>query len=419
MSRSYDYSDMYAPRLVMAGVDGDSLSSFMGSAMLPFADIIGDVSSFSYESVSRGMDKLILQVRNPDLKYKDDPRFRANQKYAIRFGYPMWFSNLKKVIVVRAQPVYPLGMPMIELTAYDTGRALALGSSPRNWANRKSSDIAKLVAQQFGMEFDIEDSRNARLQNRHRIQPASVTPYEYLDQLADQLGWDFYVEDNTLHFHPMRMNGAPSRLFTYYTSSTSILKSFSPDVKAAKAPRIGRAGPGGRHPATPATGPATPRAAANTAMWGINAETREGTKIPGPVTTPSAESDTRVRQINMAGLQTKIDMAAVTAAAELVGCPDVMARNLIEIQGVDQEYAGIWRVKTADHRIDPSGGYTTSLKLTRMGLNSSDNHRRHRNSPATTNQNGGAAPTPPALQINSEDRNTTKILRVTGAPATR
>lgn len=399
------YADMFGPRIIMQSVPPEN----------DLSDIIADIASLTYSAASRGMDKAVFLVRNEGLKYKDDPRFRANQKYQLRFGYSTWFSGIKKMIVVRSHPTYAMGMPMIELTAYDAGRALALGTTPRNWAGRTSSEIARATAALYGLEVDIEDSRDARGRNQHRIQPASMTPYEYLDALADRIGWDFYVDGGTLHFHSMRTNAAPSSVFRYYTDSRGILKSFSPDVKAAKAPRLSRAGAGGRHPAAPATSPSSPRSAAAGARWRVSTEINHGEKVPGAATAPTAETDTHVRALTMAALQTKIDMAAVTATAELVGCPSAMAREIIDIQGVDSEYAGLWRIKTADHRIDPQGGYSTTLKLHRLGLGTRGNNR-HRNSTAETNPHtNGAAPAVNALQLNTERVDARKITTRAGA----
>lgn len=222
-----NYTDMIAPRYIMESVpSGTQLD-----------DIISDTVSFQYHDASKGMDKVVIVVRNPYMKYINDPRLRNALRYKVKFGYPSKFSETRTIVVVRASTSYAVGMPVIELTGYDTGRDLAMGARPRNWGSRKSSDIAREIADLYGLRSNVEDSGDERGRHQHRTQPGNCTSFEYLDRLATALGWDFYIADDVLNFHPMEMNERPNHTFTYFRDSRSLLKSFTPEVKAAKAPK--------------------------------------------------------------------------------------------------------------------------------------------------------------------------------------
>jgi phage protein D len=378
------YRDMFAPRFILEAADGSDL-----------ADIIGDTVSMTYTDATKGMDKVVLAVRNPRLKYANDKRFEHGFRLKLKFGYPSNFSETRTVIVVQAAPSFPAGMPMIQLTAYDTGRDLAMGAKARNWGRVTSSYIAEQVASEFGLRADVESSDDERPQ--HRIQPANVTSYEYLARLAHALNWDFYVENDTLHFHNMKTNEAPSHTFKYFLDGGGILKDFTPSVKAAKPPATRHAGTNAAGTAAHSarTGPGDARSTRNPARREINTERVDARTVPASSreglthATPETHPETQARHAR--AQQTRLDMSAVEATAELVGQPRVRARQMIEIQVIEQRYTGLWRVKESTHKIDERGGYTTSLKLTRHGLNGGTGSRTAGNHTANQNHAGDGA----------------------------
>lgn len=404
--------DLFAPMFVLEsrtpGID--------------LADIADDIVALVYTDGSRRMDKCVFTLRNPDLKYTNDPRWTGGIKFALKWGYRNEVSALRLMVVTGAKPTFPQeGMPMISVTAYDLGRDMAHGARPRNWGTRSAADIARVVATEWGFDADIEDSGDRRRQAR--IQPANTTTYEFLRKLADDVGFDFFMDGNTLHFHREDTGAAPSHAFLYYRDGEGVLQSFEPEVRDARPPATAASGVNHNgtagHSAQTGTAATDPRTAASLAQMraadlrvsrellrgqasaarrveliqarvniqraisslrpaATPAETRARVTIQAngtyrvdhvPITHPTPETSPTVQARHASAAQTRIEMRAVRASAEFIGQPRLRARQVIQIDVVDQLYSGLWRVQEVSHRIDSQGGYRTTAKLVRNGLN--------------------------------------------------
>jgi phage protein D len=357
------YDDYFKPLVLLASMTpGVSLD-----------DVVDDLLSVSFENEMGALDKLTLVLRNPEHKYKNDRRFRFGIRFMFRFGYRGRLTARRVMVTRGVVPTYGTA-GTIELVAFDSGVDLSARTGPRNWGPLSSSDIARKVAVMFGLRADVDDSEDGR--KADRIQPAAVSFYEYLNTLADQIGFEFSVEDGVLIFKKMDM-GEPVGKYTYFGTPFTLLKGFRPDIDAAKPPatRHANTAASGRKAESSQTGASASdkRSAQNQGRFRINLSDLSTLLVPADatgeatreVTRPTAETAANARRVQVRAEQTKIEMAASSAAAELIGDPYVMARRVIDIQGVDYEYVGPWKVVKAVHSI--SDTYTTSVQLRRLG----------------------------------------------------
>lgn len=362
-------------------------------------DIVRDVISFEYVSPSRGMARVTLVVANPGLKYANDSRFKEGFRFKMRFGYPGMYSEEKKLVVVGAAPTFPNGLPVITLTGYDKGRVMVT-SRPKNWGRLSSSEIATKIASIYGLRSNVDQSKDWR--PRARVQPANVSSFEYLDRLAQEIGYDFWIEKDTLCFKILDFGQTPVGRFTYYKNGGSILKEFSPSVRQAAPPTTPRAntnheGTQESHATPTATGP---RPAQDLTRFRTDFETT-GTNseryraADGP-THATAETHPAAQRRQAAAEQLRLEMRANTATAEFVGWPLLMARKIIQIDVTEVRYSGLWRIEEATHSITSDGGYTTTVSLSRGGTNRRNRHEAPRN-----NQNN---------QTNNQARVETRVL---------
>lgn len=381
------YDSYFSPVVLIAGL----------TPGVVLDDIVDDILSVTLENEMGAMDKLSIALRNPDMKYMNDRRFRFGMRFLFRFGYPGRLTSRKTMIVKGVIPTFGSGANTIELTAFDEGLDLAQRTKARNWGPLSSSDIAQKIASIFGLRAVVDDSQDGRKSDR--IQPASVTFYEYLNTLADQIGFEFQVENGTLFFTRMSM-GEPQGRYTYHGSGFTLLKGFRPNIDAARAPSTRHANTAshGRAAESHQTGahPSDERAAQNQGRFRIGLEDLSTRLIPGDasgetareVVRPTAETAAATRRAHARAEQTKIEMAANTAAAEFVGDPTIMARSVIDIRGVDHEYVGAWKVTRTVHSL--STEYTTSAQLKRLGkARGSARHTAPGNQRANESGHGG------------------------------
>lgn len=383
------YDRLFAPRIVLEPEPGTK----------DLVDIAADIISMEYKSASRGMAVCSLAIVNDGLKYANDDRFKVGFKFRLKFGYPGNFTTEKRLIVTGSAPVYPNGMPVISLTAFDLGRTM-MTSRAKCWGRLSSSEIAQKIASMHGLKSDTDQSKDWR---RHsRMQPANISAFEYLDRLAGEIGYDFWIEGETLSFKILDTNQPPAARFTYYKSGTSILKDFSPSVRAASPPTrptagTNRAGTAATHANPTANGP---RPAADLTNRRVGFDMGDTSTFvtavhatEGPVTpTPSPHPEIQRRRAQ--AQQYRMEMRAVTASAETIGFPTLMARKIIQVDVTERRYSGLWRIEEATHSITADGGYTTALALSRSGTNTT--RRRQGHPPTTANQQNNAANAPPS-----------------------
>jgi len=101
--------------------------------------------------------------------------------------------------------------------------------APKNWGVIQSSEVAKKLARRHNLKFKGSDSGDA-LKNAPLIQPGNMSDAEYLQQLAFDIDFEVFVEDNTLFYRSKPYNEAPRRVLWYH-GSESYLLSFNPQVK--------------------------------------------------------------------------------------------------------------------------------------------------------------------------------------------
>lgn len=53
----------------------------------------------------------------------------------------------------------------------------------------------------------------------------------------------------------------------------------------------------------------------------------------------------------------------VEGTLTIIGHPNIISSKIINLQGVSKKYSGDWYIKEANHRLDPSSGYTLTLEL--------------------------------------------------------
>jgi phage protein D len=347
------YSEVYAPRY------------FLEANGKLATDIIPYVTKFEYEEEEGKSDKLTISVANPGLLFKDDARFKEGAFFRVRFGYLTDISDLKNAVIAHAKPDYGSGMPSIQMVAFGLTKAMNTRANPVNWGAISSSDVAKRIAAKNNYKLDeITESNDSRRQSR--VQPAGMTDFQFLLNLAKKLNWDCYVEGDQLHFHKKKYDAVATLEFQYFTDGVGTLLKFSPDVNMTKPNGVEVASADNKH-GTSQSGGGDERMrnwnqqeAVKGAMF--YRQRRTGGEA---MSHPSSETDPKVVAAHGLASAQKVDMNAVKATAEMIGTPRLAARTMVRFTGIDQQYSGNWRVSKVKHSIDPKGVYKTHCNLKR------------------------------------------------------
>lgn len=336
------------------------------------SDLVPYISKFEYEDDEAKQDVFRITVENPRLKFDSDPRLAQGVKYRVRFGYAGNMSDVKNVVIAKARPKYD-SQPSITMVAYGLTKEMNLKASPQNWGPVSSSAVATEIAKRYKFDTDIEDSGDARSQSR--TQPAGITDFQFLMQLAKVLNWDFYIEGTTLHFHHKRYESPASLTFTYLTDARGTLISFDPDVSLNAPPSTGVVGASTKDAKTTAASGVTGAAKKLSVLLDTNVG--RGLGLVNALGYPKAadgesglrnaspEDAKKVLQAHGAAAKTKIDMSAIKAQAVMIGDPRIRARTMIRIEGVAPLYTGNWRVSSSKHSLDGSGSYQVQVGLKR------------------------------------------------------
>lgn len=346
--------------------------------------LIPHVAKYAYKDAADKADELTITLNNKGLLFQDDFRFSRGSKIRTRFGYPGYkMSNIKTLIVVEAGFRVDSELPVFEIKAHDADRTRmtlkdfnakvsaayeSVGSAKpnetkaKNWGFVTSSEIASILAKQYNLKVDIENSDDARKQ--FRVQGANVNDYELLGQLAKNLNWDFYIEAGKLHFHRRRMNlVADSANYTYYVDYTGEVLQFNAELKLKKP---GKSGKAGVDPQTGETVAAETNSAGATPPNSSAGEYAILSLNQGGVYYPTPETSIPVTVIQAKAKQGKNDLDGLTSHANLVGDPKLASKRMLNINGVGKTYGGRWYIHEANHVINADGQvYTTECELKR------------------------------------------------------
>lgn len=220
-------------------------------------DAIGElVTSVEYDSTDGGADMMKLQVNNPDLVLTNKKVFQTGNTIKLWAGYGPLLSFIGGCRIEKLRPVFPgSGMPTMEIVAYTADRMM-MKNSPlpkrefakfaakrpkkggkidgRTWPmGSLHSDAVFDKALAYGFIPDIDISPAGIIGPQGVIQKADMSDFDFVNGLANYLGWLFWVDAVeegdlwTLHFKdPDRASGIQLRSYDFKYDSgdqTSLL----------------------------------------------------------------------------------------------------------------------------------------------------------------------------------------------------
>ena len=331
-------------------------------------DLSETVLSFVYEDCEKKADKLELTVDNWDLKNFDDPVWKKGNLLEVSWGYPGDMAPTRQVVIQKVT-----GFQTLNIEGHGTAVLMNKVTRCRTFDHVRRSDVVRKLAADNGYGPDRQD-----IEDTHHVLPtvtqARMTDAQLLRRLADREGFQFYVDFDGLHFHQRRLGQRPIRTLRWFTPP-EVGEILSINIENDVTAKPGAVSVRGRDPLAKKTidergsNTKTQRDSLAPIIEIVDPETgatrlerRNITEDIRP--TPEHSSPTAKREADAryrASQHLTVDLSA-----SVIGDPSLLAKTIVELQGISQRLSGKYYLKEAKHKIDGSG-YTIDLKALRDG----------------------------------------------------
>ena len=293
------------------------------------------------------------------VKWIDDDLFREGKDVVVHMGYQGQITKLFNGEISGLEPEFHTSeAPLLTVRGFDRRHRLMKQKKTKSYLKMKDSDIASQIARDAGLAAKVDDTK---VKFDHVFQH-NQTNLEFLQQRAERIGYEVFVQGKDLHFRTRGVTGdevlvlrREVELLEFYPRSTTMNQVAEVTVRGwdpqQKREVVGKAQPGevrGRLGAT--SGPA----AAQRSFQG------SGTlEVRSPVSS-QAEADSMA-----SGLMNEIALGHVTGNGVCIGSPELRPGKLIKIEGIGQRFSGLYYVTSTEHSYLRGRGYRTSFSFKR------------------------------------------------------
>ncbi len=331
-------------------------------------DLSQKVLSFQFEDAEKKADKLVITVDNWDLANFDDPVWRKGNIIEVAWGYPGEMAPAREVVIQSVK-----GFQTLNIEGHAKSVLMNKVARCRTFENKSRSDVARALAQENGYSAsmqDIEDSGEVL----PAITQARMTDAQFLRRLANQEGFEFYVDFDGFHFHQRRLGQRPVRVIRWYTAP-EVGEVISINIENDVTAKPGAVRVAGRDPMKrkdideKGTNSTTKRDTLGDVIELVDPETGSTSLAKRNVSEevrPSADASSGTAKKQADAQFRRAQQTTVELSATVLGDPSLLAKTVVEFQGLGQRLSGKYYVKEAKHKIDGSG-YTVELKCLRDG----------------------------------------------------
>jgi hypothetical protein len=351
------------------------------------AELRASVIGLRCQTGVEGLDEVEVTLANEQLRWLDEPRFKLGTDLRLQLGYApdLLTTVFDGEVVGRGATFTAGGMPSMSITAHDRRYKMRQGKKIRWFAipipsigNLPLPDLATAsLATLENLLLPIFDPVGAALSillggvdtfvavtdpgSAQKVirKQANESDYDLLSHIAAENGWDVLVEhDGALGGHLLRFTSSLDRLdsdFTYGWGRS--LLDFAPRVSSVG--QIAQVGGFVWVPAIKMT---------FSVNLGFDWDRMSLTLsiFPGVVPIGMAPGNymidepltaTSIPRKLVAELIPKLNKR-LTASGTVLGEPNLRAGNVLRIEGVGEEFGGLYRATEVTHTLD-SGGFRT------------------------------------------------------------
>lgn len=170
-----------------------------------------EVTNFVYEDIEKGADKLQLTVNNYDLRNFDDPTWATGNRLLVTWGYEGNMAPERRLVIKAVK-----GFQVLTIEALEEAVLLNQQRKTRSFEHTKYSDIAHAIAIEAGYTEaylrKIDDSEVIH----EVISQSGLSDAQLLRNMANKIGWEWYLDWDGFHFHPKRLGQRPLRKIVFF-----------------------------------------------------------------------------------------------------------------------------------------------------------------------------------------------------------
>ncbi|HEX4834351.1 MAG TPA: hypothetical protein VH478_25025 [Trebonia sp.] len=287
------------------------------------------------------------------ITWPDDPAFAVGNQVAISLGYVNALTEVMTAEITGLElSVSQDRPPMLTVRGHDLRHRLGRGRKTRGFAATTDSSIASTVAVEAGLTAQVTDSGTTH----DLVLQSNQSDLELLRERAGLIGYEFYVRDRVLHFHPPADDQPPALTLDALGDLTSFAPRLSSlgqsgqvaargwDVQAKQPLASQLSAPGGGASSDRAFGLSTTLVVADAPL----------------VTAGDADQAAR-------GIAAAVGAGYVRGEGELAGRPDLHAGVSVALTGAGQTFSGTYYVTSVRHSLLLGDGFRTSFDVRRSG----------------------------------------------------
>ena len=340
---------MYIPTQIIT-IDGKQLEEKLIMRLL----------SWTYEDIEK-VDKVVLTFDNEDLEITDNVAFQQGLVVGFRFGYVNELSDTKYFTINKIS-----GFKIITLSCLEVITLFNTEQKTRVWEDSDLNTVVSDIATENNLKYKVEEWKDASgVVLKYDFFQPHVEDLAFLYTLAKHIGYEVWIEDDTIYFMPRKYWKTPEMNLQYDSDQGQILV-FEPQTNSMNRGSFASGG--------------IDLEKNQAFFFTENGETRTVTYLGGNMwsqedmikyyKTIKEASIIRVpcstkeeAEIILAGAYREEMEDQITADLHLIGEPKLKSKTVIEVNGV-KKYSGKYYVKSVNHVFDGSG-YVSIGKLSR------------------------------------------------------
>lgn len=323
------------------------------------ADAMRDLVEVTVESSLHLPDVFTFEVHDEELKWVDGDTFALGKPVEISAQPEQGGSSqvLIKGEISALEPVFGKGThASLIVRGYDRSHRLHRGTYTKAYAQVTDSDLANKIAQEAGLRTQVDSTSEVY---DHVFQD-NQTFMDFLSTRAQRIGYEFFVEDQTLYFRKPSSNGTTidlewgKQILTFRPTMTLVeqvneltVKGWDPKTKQVV---TGQATQGKAEPKIGETQSGADLAASafdRTSRLVVDRDVRS-----------QADADNQAQAI-----LDELSGGYIEAEGLCYGQPDLRAGKSIKISALGKRFSGTYFVTTATHVYRANEGYRTAFSI--------------------------------------------------------
>jgi uncharacterized protein involved in type VI secretion and phage assembly len=286
----------------------------------------------------------------------DESPFEIGTSLEVKLGArsELGITSVFKGQIVTIEPQFTSGGAELTVRAFDRSHLLNRSRKVRVFQDMSASDIVQKILSEAGLKADVTSTSTLF----PFMQQDNETDLDFIWRLANRVGYEFVVDDETGAFRPVGSSAPielewPIEVQDFRPRMTGIQQVEKVTVRSwdakAKQATVGEANVPNQTSEIGALRQKTVDAFGNTSSI----------LIPTEPTVDAAEA----KDLAQAMLD-RLANAYVGADGSCFGNPLVRAGAMVKITGVGTKFGGTYRVQSSNHVLQGGGAYTTEFSTT-------------------------------------------------------